>query len=283
MERALIIGATGYLGSHVTRAFVHSDVDVVAARRWNSDMAAIADLGVDTVVCDLTDRQSLVEVLPGFNYVVMAAAPPVALEGRAYLRRSVRGIRNLLGVARQVDVERVVLTSCATTVAAPDEALATAADVYLPGSAEDERVEAQYAVEQECFREAADGLDIIILNPAICIGEGTPIPSRKLLKHTSERARVCLVDVDDVARAHIAAAREQAFGERFVLGGENTTIGELYERLEPLDGAMARLGRYSVELTDDAERLRALYLYRSGAWLESERAEQRLGFRPRSL
>ncbi len=284
MERALVIGATGYVGRHIVRALVHSEIEVEAMRRWNSNPAAIARLGVQTVVADLLDEESLLEVLPGYNYVFMAAAPDPAQDGWAYLRESVTGMRNLLAVAREVDVERVVVTSCATTVAAPPKgALSTAEDVYLPGSAGSNIVEAQYAAEQECFRQAADGLDLVILCPGVCIGDDAVLPSRKLVSRLSAKTRVNVVDVDDVARAHVAAARRQYFGERLVLGGENTTIGELYERLGPSGAGSRRLGRYDVQLSDDADQIRHLALFEAGVWLDSSRAEHELGFRPRSL
>lgn len=284
MERALVIGATGFVGRHIVRALAHSEIEVAAMRRWNSNPAAIAGLGVESVVADLLDRDSLVEVLPGYNYVFMAAAPDSAKDGWAYLRESVTGMRNLLAVAREVDVERVVVTSCATTVAPPPTgSLSTAENVYLPGTAGSNIVEAQYAAEQECFRQAADGLDLVILCPGVCVGDEAVLPSRKLVSRLSPKTRVNVVDVDDVARAHLAAARRQYFGERLVLGGENTTIGELYERLGASGAGTRKLGRYDVELSDDPDRLRHLALFRANVWLDSARAERELGFRPRSL
>lgn len=284
MERALVIGATGFIGRHIVRALSRTDIEVAGMRRWDSDPAAVAALGVDTVVGDLLDEESLLEVLPGYNFVFMAAAPRPGADEWAYLRDSVTGMRNLLKVAREVDAERVVVTSCATTIAPPAKrSLATAEDVYLPGTAHSQIVEAQYAAEQECFREAADGLDLVILCPGVCIGDGAVLPARKLVADLEPSARVNLVGVEDVARAHLAAARRQYFGERVALGGENTTLGELYERLGASGAGVHRLGGYEVRLSAEASELRHLALFRAGLWLDSARAERELGFRPRSL
>jgi nucleoside-diphosphate-sugar epimerase len=126
-------------------------------------------------------------------------------------------------------------------------------------------------------------MDLLILNPGICIGDGAVLPSRKLLKKVADDAPINVVDVDDVARAHVAASGRQSFGERFVLGGENTTVGELYARLEPAGPQAARLGRYEVRLSDDPAQIRHLPLFRQGVWLDNSRAEREFGFRPRSL
>ncbi|WP_168210836.1 NAD-dependent epimerase/dehydratase family protein [Persicimonas caeni] len=284
MQRALVIGATGFIGDHILRALVHKGVEAAAMRRWNSQASSLGGLGVESIVADLLDRETLVETLAGFNYVFVASAPDPSKDEWAYLRESVIGMRNLLAVARDADVERVIVTSCASTIAPPTRGrVSTAADVYLPGTAQSNVVEAQYAVEQECFRQAADGMDLLILNPGICIGDGAVLPSRKLLKKVSDDAPINVVDVDDVARAHVAASVRQSFGERFVLGGENTTVGELYARLEPAGPQAARLGRYEVRLSDDPAEIRHLPLFRQGVWLDNSRAEREFGFRPRSL
>lgn len=305
IKRALVIGATGFVGGHLVAALRRSEFDVVAMRRWDSDPARVAALKVDTVVGDLLDRERLVEILPGFNCVFMVAAPRLGGAGAEYMRQSVQGIRNLLAVCRAVDVERVVVTSCATTIAhAPAAATSSAEDVYLPGSgigaglgappfraellgALQEQVEAQFAVEMECFRQAADGMDLILLCPGICVGDGAILPTRRVLAGVPDDARINLVDIDAVVQAHLAAATErtrQPFGgDRRCLGGENTTVGDVYKRLAPRGAGERALGRSTVTLSDRVQELRALPLFGANTWLDASRAKQELGFRPRSI
>lgn len=300
MERALVVGGTGFVGRHIVAALVHSQVEVVAMRRWNSDPAAVAALGVPTLAADLLDRKRLVEVLPGFNYVFMAAAPAVDASPQDFARQSALGMRNLLSVCRQVDVERVIVTSCASTLArSATGSLSSAEDVYLPGSPAwgarfaatirdaQHRVDAQYLAELECMRLAADGQDLVILCPGICIGPGARLPARSLLGKLPDAAHLNVVDVADVARAHVAAAqsrsRELFLGQRLALGGDNTTIGELYRRLEPAGSGERHLGRYDVQVTDDLSRVRALALFGANLWLDSSRAAHELKFKPRPM
>src|SRR5699024_4127957 len=134
IERALVVGATGFVGRHLVRALAESHVQVVGLRRWNSDPGLVAALGVPTLVADLLEPAELLEVLPGFNYVFMAAAPDLSDKSPAYMQRSVLGMRNLLAACREVRVERVFVTSSATTIARPAAgASSTAEAVYLPG------------------------------------------------------------------------------------------------------------------------------------------------------
>lgn len=305
IKRALVIGATGFVGRHLVSTLKRSDFEVHAMRRWDSDPGRVAALQVDTVVADLLDRERLVEILPGYNCVFMAASPRLGRPESDFLRESVQGVRNLLAVCRAVDVERVVVTSCATTIArSSTEAVSSAEDVYLPGSglgshleappfgaellsALENRVEAQHAVEMECLRQAADGMDLILLCPGICVGEGAVLPTREVLSQVPDEARINVVDVAAVAQAHLAAATEptrQPFGgDRRCLGGDNTTVGGLYKRLDPQGAGERNLGRYTVTLTDAVAELRALPLFGANTWLDASRARQEFEFRPRSF
>lgn len=304
-KRALVIGATGFVGSHLVKALRDSEFQVDAMRRWDSDPGQVAALGVDTVVGDLLDRERLVEILPGYNCVFMVASPRLERSGPDYLRESVQGVRNLLAVCRAVDVERVVVTSCATTIArSSTEAMSSAEEIYLPGSglgakldappfraallgALENQVEAQHAVEMECFRQAADGMDLILLCPGICVGEGAVLPTREVLAGLPDDARINVVDMDAVVQAHLAAAieptRQPWGGDRRCLGGDNTTVGDLYNRLEPKGAGERTLGRYTVTLSDALDELRALPLFGANSWLDASRAQEEFGFRPRSI
>jgi nucleoside-diphosphate-sugar epimerase len=280
MQRALVIGGTGFIGRHIVRALTARDLEVVVMRRWNSDASMFDATGVDSLVADVTGEEPLMQRLAGFNYVFYAVAPDLELDDRAYLQRSVAGIRRLLDAAREAEVDRLAITSCASTVAARSDAEpSTRDDVYLPGSSEDVRVEALYAVEQECFREAADNLDLTILNPGICIGDGARFPSRAALEQLDESKRVNIVDVEAVAQAHLVSMAELHYGRRFVLGGRNTTIGSLRAALEDDRAGRGHLHGRELELVDDLGALRHRALFERGCWLDSANARDRLSFR----
>lgn len=300
IERVLVVGATGFVGRHIVQALKERDVEVVGLRRWNSDPGVVAGLGVPTLVADLLDPAELLEVMPGFNYIVMAAAPRPKVLAPQYMKQAALGMRNLLATCREVQVERVIVTSSATTIARPAAGeLASAAAVYLPGDpgpalerarhlrAARRRIDAQYAAELECFRQAADGLDLRILCPGICVGDDAVLPVRALLGGLPERARVNLVDVKAVARAHASAlldrdedpfSGELFSARRYALGGENITIGELYRRLEPAGSGERSLGGYRVQLSDDPAQVRVLDQLGADLWLDASRAQRELNF-----
>lgn len=273
IERTLVIGSTGLIGRAVTRLLYAEDWSVVGMRRWNSEFRG---LGVDVpdVVADLYDRGELLHAMSGMNYVVYAAAPDPKLGGDLYRRRATTAIRNVLEVARDADVERVVVTSSAVTIGpAGDDDPADETSVYLPGTAGDHFVEAAYAVEQECFREAADGQFIVMLNPTVVLGPGARLPAARSLGGVGETAPVNWVDIGRVAQAHLRALEWGRRGERYIVGGENGTLGALYETARA--GDEVDVGRAWFEFGNATYRNRNLLV--DGQWVDGSKAERDLG------
>lgn len=279
--RSLVIGATGFIGRHILRTLRDAGHSATATRRWNSDAGLLRRLGADADVCDVMDRDDVHRAVAGYNYVFYAAAPRPELDGDDYTRHSVIAMRNVLAAARAQDVDRLIVTSCATTFGQPVGRHATADDVYLPGTSGDTRIEAQYAVERECYREAADNLDLLIVCPTLCIGDGALLPSRRAMADVGDDARTNVVDVARVARAHAEALsvdleRTAMRGQRIAVAGEDVTVAELYARLGTEGDGPASLHGFAIELIDDAEASRASSLIRHGAWVDDARSRNLL-------
>lgn len=269
IERTLVIGSTGVLGRSITRVLHAADWGVIGMRRWDSEVAYLDEIGVRDIVGDVRERDRLTEAMSSVNYVVYCSAPDTDLEPDAYRRRATTGIRNVLQVARDEDVERVVVTSSAVTVGRPDqERMADEQDYYLPGTAGDPFVEAAYAVEQECYRQAADGQYVVLLNPTVVIGPGAALPARSQLGGVSDDAPVNWVDLGRVARAHLEALEWGHRGERYIVGGQNGTIGKLYDlAADAPDVEVRRRGR-------GRPAYRNRYLLTAGQHVDGEKAER---------
>lgn len=232
LERTLVIGSTGLVGRAVLRELTQRGERVVGMRRWNSSERIFDQLDVPDVVGDLQREDDVLHAVSGVNRVVYSAAPDPDLAPDVYRHRATTAVRHVLAAARDAEVESVVVTSTAATVGSPSrQEPATEDDVYLPGTAEDHFVEAAYAVEQECFREAADGQTIVVVNPTLVVAPGARFPALRQLGQSPQR-RVDVVGLGRVARAHAEAVEKGRRGERYLVAGEETNLGELYERLE---------------------------------------------------
>src|SRR5258706_8170475 len=233
----LVLGATGFIGGQAARALVERGYTVRALRRPGSTLRALEGLPVELATGDLRDRDSLLAAMRGVGGAIHAAGyyPPNSLAPRCALRLAVAGMRAVLECACMAGVGRVVYTSSLSTIGRPSDgrALADERDFYLPGSAADPYFEAKWAMEAEAYRAVAAGQDVVVLCPTVVFGPGDVKPTtgvtilalaRGLMRAYVEGA-INVVDVRDVAQAHVAALDRGRCGERYILGGHNTTVG----------------------------------------------------------
>jgi dihydroflavonol-4-reductase len=258
--RVLVLGATGFIGGQIVRALVERGYTVRALRRSGSSTLAIQGLPVEFAYGDLHDRPSLLAAMRGVEALFHAAGyyPHNSLAPRHALRQAVVGMRHVLECARAADIERVIYTSSLSTIGPPVDgrALADERDYYLPGSVPDPYFEAKWAMEAELYRAAVTGQQVMALCPTVVFGPGDLKPTsgtillalaRGLLPAYVE-GRTNIVDVRDVARAHVVALERGRPGERYILGGHNTTIGAALTSAARLAGISAPRARLPATL-----------------------------------
>jgi dihydroflavonol-4-reductase len=233
----LVLGATGFIGGQIVRALAERGYTVRALRRSKSSTLALAGLPVEFVSGDLRDRPALLAAMRGVEAVFHAAGyyPHNSLAPRRALRQAVAGMRHVLECARAASVGRVIYTSSLSTIGPPavGRALADERDCYLPGSVADPYFEAKWAMESEIYRAAVAGQQVVTLCPTVVFGPGDVKPTsgtillalaRGLLPAYVE-GRINIADGRDVADAHVVALERGRPGERYILGGHNTTTG----------------------------------------------------------
>jgi len=246
MRATLITGATGFIGSHVTRALLARGDDVVATVRPSSDTRELERLGVTTRVADIRDRDAIRKAMRGVSklFHVAGNSDPTASRPCCFAI-DVEGTRIVLEEALKAGVEQVVLTSSIAAIgpAAPD----TVADENTPWDAAKYRipfVDAKHEVELTARRMLARGLPIVIVNPGRVLGPGDPGPSstafvRRFLRREIPAyvdGTINIVGVEDVARGHLLADERGVHGERYILGNRNFTISRLMADLGRLSG-----------------------------------------------
>lgn len=237
--RVLVLGATGFIGGQIARALIERGHEVRALRRAASSTLAIADLPVEYARGDLRDRASLLAAMRGVDAVGHAAGyyPPNSLTPRRSVRQAAAGMRAALECARAAGVERIVYTSSLSTIGPPGHgrALADERDAYLPGSVADAYFEAKWAMEAEAYRAVAAGQHVTIICPTAVFGPGDVKPTTGVTLLALARGmmpayiegKINVVDVRDLAHAHVAALEGGRSGERYIVGGHNTSVGEV--------------------------------------------------------
>ena len=271
--KVYVTGATGFVGSHVARELRERGAEVHDER------------------VDLLDREGLERVIAGCDAVVHVAAlysydDPVS----DFERVNVEGTRTVLDVAAAARVRRFVHCSTAGTCGPV---------AGRPATEDDEPPAWELDVPYKRTKLAAEKLALaggaVVVNPTTPVGDGDrkPTPTGRMIAGIARgrlRGYVAttglnVVDVRDVARGHALALEQGAPGERYLLGGVDLSLEDLFAAVARLAGrprprvrvpyAVAEMAAVAGIANRDEVRLARLPMYFSSA-----KARSTLGYEP---
>ena len=236
-ERVLVTGATGFVGSHIARAFVEAGYEVLCGVRAYSDMRWISDLPIERVSLDLKGgAEGLPRAVENADLVVHAAGITRARRVEDYHSVNAEGTRSLAVAAVEAGVRRFVLIS-SLAARGPDDP--TKGD-------HPESAYGRSKLEAEAYLRSLGGrMEAVVLRPAAVYGPRDTdllplfkMANRGWLPLPSGANLLQPVYATDVARAALAAVREPlGFGPFPV--AEN----RLYTWKEVIAGLEKALGR----------------------------------------
>jgi dihydroflavonol-4-reductase len=246
MARTLVTGATGFIGSHVTRLLVERGDEVVVTVRSHSDTSALDGLEVNRVRADICDRHSIRSAMRGVERVFHIAGTTDLRATRAQLFAViVEGTRIVFEEALRAEVERAVYTSSVAAIGpSPPGETADETSVWEGGLHRIPYLDAKHEAEVAALRLIPRGLPLVIVNPALVLGAGDPGRSSTALVLRFLRRQIPayvngtlnVVGVQDVARGHLLAEVRGTVGERYILGNRNFTTDRLFADLGRLSG-----------------------------------------------
>ena len=243
-----LTGATGFVGHHVAKALAAEGAQLRLLVRKTSNLANLEGIAGETHVGDLSEPESLRPALAGCDAVVHVAADYRLWipDPKAMYRANVDGTRELLRMAREAGVPRVVYTSSVATMHFRTDGVVINEDT--PVSLADmvgHYKRSKFLAEQEALRAAAQGQSVVILNPTSPIGtnDSKPTPTGRIFVDFLNGkfpaymdTGLNLVDVAEVARTHVAALAVGKPGKRYILGGENLTLKQILDKMSEITG-----------------------------------------------
>lgn len=313
MSTALVIGANGFLGSHLARQLVSDGHRVRIMVRENAKTGGIDDLDTDWYVGDIFDGEVLRAAMTGCDdvyYCVVDTRAWLADPAPLY-RTNVEGTRNVLDIAADVHrthpFRKFVYTSSYACVGRRRGHVATEADEITDDSGLTDYVRTRLTAERLVLAAARDGE---LPTVAMCIsttygaGDWGRTPHGAIIAGAAfgklpfvlDRIELEAVGVDDAARAMILAAERGRPGERYLISERMVSNAEVVRiaaeavgvpaptKRIPLPGAyvLAALGTVKAWLrgTDERLNLDAIRLMRAEAPVDCTKARRELGWVP---
>ena len=317
LPQVLVTGGTGFVGSRLTQELVRQGHRVKVLARPGSSRRALAGIDparLEVVEGDVTIGHTVYRALSGCDRLYHVAAEFKIWDRRPskILDAAIVGTRETLLAAQQRGIEKIVVTSSTAAVGATKDPIEM--DETFAFNREDSApyIAAKRKAEELALEMADRGLSVVVVNPATILGPGDykPTPSADLLL-TFLRFSMpfgfpytpggfSVVDVDDVVTGHILAMQQGRVGQRYILGGTNVTVKELFVMLAEitglrgpgsevppglvmLGGALSELfGRFSTTPPQLTYKFARDYIG-SYVWVTSRKAESELGYAHRPL
>ena len=310
VEKVLVTGASGFVGSAVTKVLAEGGFAVRALVRPESRRAHLAGIEVDFAEGDLRDAASVRRAMADVRYVFHVAADYRlwAPDPREIIEVNVAGTRTVMSEALRAGVERVVYTSSVATLGfrpgdVPGDETLPLREEEAIGAYKRSKVAAERLVEAMV---AEDALPAVIVNPSTPIGprDVRPTPTGRIIVEAATGRIPGFVDtglnlahVDDVASGHLAALHRGRIGERYILGGEDVRFSDMLGEIAGMVGrspprwrlprqlitplayaaeALARVTGREPLLTQDGLRMSKHRMFFSSA-----KAKRELGYRAR--
>jgi dihydroflavonol-4-reductase len=229
-RKVLVMGATGFVGSHVTRKLVERGDDVRVYVRKSSRTVAIDDLDVERCYGDLYDQKALRAAIADRDVVFYCV-----VDTRFYLRdpaplfeTNVESLRRVLDVASQTDLHRFVFCSTIGTIAIAENGESVTEDMPFnwPGKG-GAYIESRRQAEDLVLRYAKVGA-----LPAVAMCVSNPYgpldwqPSQgQMIKAAAfgkmpvyvKGVSTEVVGIEDVADAFLLAGERGRVGERYII------------------------------------------------------------------
>ena len=304
MKPVLVTGASGFVGWHVARRLIERGHKVRALVRAASD---IPELEVERVTGDLRDPASLARAVAGCGIVYHVAAdyrlwsknPDELYQSNA------EGTRNMLAAAQSAGVERFVYTSTVGCIGVPREGIGDESRTVTIDEMAGAYKRSKFMAEVHALEFARGGFPVVIVNPTAPMGDHDfkPTPTGQIVLDFLNGAMPAYIDtglnvvnVRDVAEGHLLACERGRAGERYILGSENMTLGEILRELAAITGRKAP----SVELpyfvaytagvvttawarltgTPPRAPLEAVRMAKKKMWVSHAKASRELGYAP---
>jgi dihydroflavonol-4-reductase len=238
-SKALVMGASGFIGSHVIKGLVQQGRDVRIFYRESSDTSATDHLDVERVVGDIRNKDDVRAAIEGCDAIYYCV-----VDARAWLKDpaplaeiNIDAFRQVMDVALELKVKRFIYTSSIITIGTNVSGVASEEDAFNWWDQASEYARVRVDAENMLFDYCKRGLPAISCNAPYTYGAGDsqPTPHGWMIKMVVEGKFPCgwdvsmpAVGIQDVADGMILAEKHGRVGERYLLTDHSYSLEELH-------------------------------------------------------
>ena len=307
----LVTGASGFMGSHITRLLVEQGRKVRVLLRKTSSTKALEGLPVEVYFGDVLDRSSLKAAMEGCQTVFYSVVDPRfwLTDQTPIYRNNVEGLVNAMDMALEAGIERFIFTSTMGTLGLnPDGPVTEDIEFNWHDQAPPyilARKEAEDKLMDYCRNKGLPGVALCVAN-TYGPQDYQPTPHGGMLwKIASGQVKATLdvgappVDIRDAAQAALLAEEHGRFGERYIISAPFISNKEFFDIAARVGGVkpprlisqkvayvFAGIIEAFFKLTGRKDYLvstKAVYLSNVFQELDSSKARRELHWKPRPI
>lgn len=306
--KIFITGSTGFIGGNLARKLADSGYRVHALCRSTHKTNLIEHKNIKVFKGNIFDKLSLESAMESCDQVYhLGACTKVLVQNRElYYEVNVSGTVNVLDTALKLGVERIVVTSTAGVLGPSSESAKDEASDWATGFF-NEYDHSKYLMERKIEEYVKKGLHVVLVNPTRVYGPGLLSQANSATKIINmylqgkwriipgNGNRICnYVFIEDVVNGHILAMERGRAGEKYILGGPNTSYSNFYQALANISKKKYVMFKFPEPLLMGISRIMVLFSKISGSpplitpqyvrkylrdWeVSSEKAEKELGY-----
>ena len=250
-----ITGATGYIGNNLAHTLAGTGHTVHALVRNDSKKHLLKHPNIKVVTGDILDQISIATGMKGCTqvYHTAAAVAPWIKDPGNFYKVNVGGTQHVLEAAAELGISKVVVTSSCGVFGPSLLEPKREDDPRITGFKTDYELSKKIA-EGVVLEYTRQGMDAVLVYPAKVYGHGHVSHSLtanavidKFIKKkiafipSPGTYKACFCFIDDVVNGHVLAMQHGASGERYILGGNNVSYFQFFNKIRQLSGCRGNI------------------------------------------
>ncbi len=265
-----LTGGTGFLGMHLLQTLAESGETIRALKRAGSNIPFSGKLtgNVEWVDGDLLDISSLEEHMEGCSYVYHCAGLVSfkKADRNRLMKVNVEGTANVVNMALAKNIQKLVYVSSVSAIGRPaaSNSISESTEWDFNGNQTNYGI-SKYLAEREVWRGIAEGLNAVIINPSVIIGDGNWKKGTPRFFYNSWKGMpfymagsTGFVAVADVVALMVLLMKSEISSERFIINAENRSYKDFLGCIADAMGRKRPSTRVSTRLAQLITRFDAI-------------------------